>query len=64
MTEMGVPWQIGNPAYILSCFDTGLELKHSISLYVREWNTLEEFLLYGSSSGASGDPDVGDVDAG
>ena len=49
----------GNDAYTLSCYDKGRELKHRINLFVREWNTLDEFLLYGDSSGAEGDPDIG-----
>ena len=45
-------------AYKFNCYDHGYELKNSIRLFVREWNTATEFELYGSSSGLEGDPDV------
>ena len=50
--------QSGNEAYDLRCYDSGLELKNRIRIFVREWNTLEDFLLYGTSSGTDGSADV------
>lgn len=48
----------GNEAFVFSCLDEAFEVKHQISVYVREWNTTEEYLNFSSSSGVTGDPDV------
>ena len=50
--------RIAQEDYELTCWDSGREVKNSIRLFVREWNTLEEFLSYGSSSGVNGNSDV------
>ena len=44
--------------YLFECFDEGFEVKYFFEVYVREWNTLSDFLLYGSSEGATYNPDV------
>jgi hypothetical protein len=49
-----------NPAYLYQCLDKNYEIAYEIKLYVREWNTYEEFIKYTTSAaGESGDPDVG-----
>lgn len=48
----------GSPAYTWSCLDKNDEVINQIRLYVREWNTYKEFVKYGTTQGASGDPDV------
>lgn len=52
------PMVDGNPSYQWLCLDRDYEVKHSINVYVRDWNTYAQFLLYGTSAGASGNPDV------
>lgn len=49
----------GNPAYTWRCLDKNDEVINQIRVYVREWNTYSEFVKYGTTSGASGDPDIG-----
>jgi hypothetical protein len=49
----------GNAPYLFTCLDEAFDERYSISVYVREWNTVAEFNAYGSSNGASYDPDVG-----
>ncbi|MCK6596914.1 MAG: hypothetical protein L6Q37_01005 [Bdellovibrionaceae bacterium] len=51
-------YQIGSPYYYWKCLDKDHEIKYQIRVSIREWNTYAEFLKYGTSSGASGDPDV------
>ncbi len=47
-----------NGAWTFSCLDSALEVKQRIKLYVREWNTLADFVLYQTSGGATYNPDV------
>lgn len=58
----GTPLYSGVPAYTWSCLDRNYELINQIRVYVREWNTNNEFIKYGTSKGASGDPDVAGVE--
>lgn len=58
----GTPLYSGNPAYTWSCLDRNDELVNQIRVYVREWNTNKEFVKYGTSKGASGDPDIAGVE--
>ena len=37
-------------SYELWCWDTAYELKNSIQMFIREWNTVEEFLLFSESN--------------
>ena len=53
-----------NPSYMFKCLDTAFEVKHRIQVYVREWNTYTQFLAYGTSTGVSGNADVGGVEDG
>ena len=50
--------RFGNPYITWSCKDEGHDVTHRIHLIIREWNTLEEFLVFKESGGNSGDPDV------
>tara|TARA_B110001454_G_scaffold218991_1_gene249082 strand:+ start:128854 stop:130035 length:1182 start_codon:yes stop_codon:yes gene_type:complete len=54
----GSPLPSGNPAYTWTCYDRNLEIVNRIRVYIREWNTNKEFVKYGTTSGASGDPDI------
>lgn len=54
----GSPMRSGSDAYVFTCYDGGFEVKHEIRAYIREWNTLTEFLAYESSKGSSYNPDV------
>ncbi len=49
---------IGYPYFTLSCLDSDFEVLHRVHLIIREWNTLEEFLVFQETGGRSGDPDV------
>jgi hypothetical protein len=51
-------YQRGQPSYLFQCLDRNREVINQIQVYVREWNTYEQFLLYGTSMGVSGDPDT------
>ena len=46
-----------NHPYLFECWDSARERIHRIRVYLREWNTLTEFLAYGTSSGNSSDYD-------
>jgi len=46
----------GSPAYEYKCLDNARELKHSIKLYVREWDTYAAFSSYVSTGVVSGTP--------
>lgn len=48
----------GSDAWVFGCYDAGLELKHSLRVYIREWNTAADFLAYEASDGATYNPDV------
>jgi hypothetical protein len=39
------------------------EMKNRIRVYIRDWNTLEEFNRYGTSQGAEGNPDQKGVES-
>ncbi len=54
----GSPVVPGREHYVFRCIDSGSEAKHEIRLYIREWNTVSEFLAYGASEGVSGDSDI------
>ncbi len=58
----GSPVASGREYYRFRCLDGGSEAKHEIRLYIREWNTLSEFLAYGTSEGVSGNPDIDGVE--
>lgn len=45
----------GNDSYSWYCTDRAWETRYGIKVYVREWNTMEEF---GKWNGTLGDPDV------
>lgn len=45
-------------SYEFECLDRGFDVVNRIRVYVREWNTLSQFLLYASSKGTQGDPDI------
>lgn len=45
-----VPW-------VIRCEDSGGEVIHQMKVYIREWNTLEDFTAYNTSGGASADYD-------
>jgi hypothetical protein len=49
----------GNEAWVFSCLDSAFEVKHEIHVYIREWNTLVDFVAYQASEGVTYDPDVG-----
>ena len=48
----------GNDAWTFRCLDSAMELKHSIRLYIREWNTLADYLAFETSGGVTYNPDV------
>jgi hypothetical protein len=48
----------GNPYYLWTCYDRNYEIVHQIRVAIREWNTYQEFVKFGTTGGASGDPDV------
>ena len=58
----GTEIRAAQDAYELTCYDEGHEVKNKIRLFIREWSTVQEFLLYGSSSGANGNPDIDGIE--
>ncbi len=54
----------GQPSYLFQCLDRNHEVINEIHVYVREWNTYKEFLLYGTSKGVSGNPDIAGDESG
>jgi hypothetical protein len=53
----GSPVISGNASYMFECLDPSSEMKHRISVKVREWDSYIDYLLYISSTGTSGSPD-------
>ncbi len=47
-----------SPYYSFTCLDQAWEVLHRVRVQVREWNTYREFLDYGTSRGATGNPDI------
>lgn len=47
----------GSPSYQFRCLDDGLEVLHRIDFYIREWNTLEDYLAYELTEGSTYNPD-------
>lgn len=54
----GTSIQSGRAPYTVTCLTRGGEIKHQINIYVREWNTYQQWLTYQTTMGASGDPDL------
>lgn len=54
----GSPLEKGEPYFTFRCLDDAFEVKHKVQVSIREWNTLTEYLAYGTSNGSSYDPDV------
>ncbi len=50
--------QKGNEAFEFDCLDGGFEVKHRIRVFIREWNTSEEFHKYATTLATEGNPDV------
>ncbi len=48
----------GRPAHHFTCLDEAFEVKHRIQVYIREWNTLSDFVTYHTSRGKTYQPDV------
>ncbi len=48
----------GSDAFLFTCFDAAMEERHKIRVHIREWNTLEDFLVYGSTNGSTINDDV------
>lgn len=46
-----------NIPYTVTCMSRGAEVKHQWQIYLREWNTYVDWLLYIASSGSTFDPD-------
>jgi hypothetical protein len=57
----GTPMRSGRAPWTFTCLDAAGEIRHRIDLYIREWNTVSDFLAYGSSEGVDYDPDVSGV---
>lgn len=54
----GSPVASGRSPWVFECRDNAYELKHRISVSIREWNTLADFFIYQTSQGVTYDPDV------
>lgn len=50
-----------HPSFEFQCLDAAFEVKHRIRAYVREWDTMPDFLTYVSSSGTVVVPDRGNT---
>ncbi len=48
----------GSPSWIFVCYDSGGEIRQRIDLYIREWNTLADFVAYETSDSVTYNPDV------
>lgn len=48
-----------HPSFEFQCLDAAFEVKHRIRAYVREWDTMPDFLAYVASSGTVVAPDRG-----
>ena len=46
----------GRPFYQFRCLDDGFEVLHQIDLFIREWNTLEDYLAFELTQGATYNP--------
>lgn len=44
-------------AYTITCLDSAFEIKHMIKIYIREWNTLLDFIAFQDTEGATYNPD-------
>ena len=55
----GSPMISGEANYIVDCLDPGHEIKHRMTLHVREWNSYADFLVYVATLGATVNPDRG-----
>jgi hypothetical protein len=49
----------GNDSYTFECLDEAFQLKHRISVKVREWDTYPDYLTYISTAGVTAIPDRG-----
>jgi hypothetical protein len=52
----------GSEAYVFSCLDSAFEVKHRIKAYIREWNTVADFVAFQTSLGVTYNPDVTGVE--
>ena len=52
----------GREAILFDCEDEAFELKHRIEVYIREWNTLTDFVTYKTSGGQTYNPDVNQLE--
>lgn len=50
-----------HPSFEFQCLDAAFEVKHRIRAYVREWDTMPDFLAYVASSGTVVVPDRGNT---
>lgn len=55
----GTPISPANPSFDFVCVDAAFEVKHRIRAYVREWDTMPDFLAYVASAGTVVAPDRG-----
>lgn len=56
----GSPIASTQPAYEFQCQDAAFEINHRIRVYVRDWDTMPDYLNYISSAGTVVVPDRGD----
>ncbi len=54
----GSPVRSGSAAYVVTCYNAGFEIKHQIRTYIREWNTVADFVAYKGSGGVTYAPDT------
>ncbi len=46
----------GNDSYTITCLDNAWEIRHQIKAYIREWNTVADFIAYSDSDGVVYNP--------
>ena len=54
----GTPVLNGNEAFEFECLDGAFDIKHRLRVFIREWNTFSDFLLYQTTSGVTENSDV------
>lgn len=53
----GSPMISGSSNYVVDCLDAAEEVKHRMTVHVREWNSYADFLVYVSTLGVTANPD-------
>ena len=60
----GDPINPAHPSYTYDCLDEAREVRNRINVYIRDWDTNEQFNLYHATRGVTEVPDLWDGDEG